>query len=406
MPTTEKDYMRLSLIIAFLLATVALGAAPAEYLKVPAVNGDGVFSLLRRYALDRHSCNHQLFYTLNAYQKNQGLRVGKYYQMPIRVYAYDGKSIRSTIGKNDWELAVKIQTYNEEMHTQGRRPLDYRKDKVLWVPHHLLTCDRPDIPVGVAPADQGENLANAEGGSRSFPIFGKKYQQVPLRDNSLAGRVFYIVSGHGGPDPGAIGKRAGKQLCEDEYAYDVALRLTRKLIAHGATAYMIVRDPNDGIRDEEILKCDYDEVVWGNEKIFRSQKARLTQRSSVINELFEKHRAQGVTDQRVIAIHVDSRSTNTRTDLFFYYHPDSPRGKTLAQRMYRVMKQKYERYRANGQYSGTITGRDLHMLRETKAPTVYIELGNIRNRSDQKRIILKDNREALAKWMYEGIIAR
>ena len=398
--------MQLRFVIAFLLGTFALSAAPTEYLKVPAVNGDGVFSLLRRYALDQHSCNHQLFYDLNQQKRNQGLHVGKYYQLPIRIYAYNGKSIRSTIGKNDWDLAVKIQKYNEEMHVQGRRPVDYRKDKVLWVPHHLLTCDKVDIPAAVVPASQGENLANAEGGSRKFPIFGKKYENVPLVDNSLAGRVFYIVSGHGGPDPGAIGKRSGKQLCEDEYAYDVSLRLTRKLIAHGATAYMIVRDPNDGIRDAQILKCDYDEVVWGDEKIFRSQKARLTQRSSIINELYEKHRAQGVVDQRVIAIHVDSRSTNTRTDLFFYYHPESSVGEALARRMYRVMKQKYERYRANGQYSGTITGRDLHMLRETKAPTVYIELGNIRNINDQKRIILRDNREALAKWMYEGIIAK
>ena len=398
--------MKHILIILWLLGTSLVGAAEAEYLKAPAVVGDGVFSLLRRYRLDQHSCNHDLFYQLNQQKKNAGLRIGRYYQMPIRVYQYDGTSIRSTIGRNDWELAKKIQQYNVDMHTDGRRSTDYRTDNILWVPHHLLTCDKADIPAAVEAADRGDNLANAAGGSRIFPIFGNKYQHVPQESNSLAGRVFYIVSGHGGPDPGAIGKRSGKQLCEDEYAYDVALRLTRKLISHGATAYMIVRDPNDGIRDGKFLKCDYDEVVWGNEKIFRSQKARLTQRSSVINELYEKHRKQGITDQRVIAIHVDSRSQNTRTDLFFYYHPNSPQGKVLADRMYRVMKKKYEKYRANGQYSGTVTPRDLHMLRETKAPTVYIELGNIRNINDQKRIILQTNREALAKWMYEGIIAQ
>ena len=398
--------MKLFLLTVLLcLPAWLLSATEADYYKVPALNGDGVYSLLRRYQLDRHSCNHTLFYKLNNFKKGNGLIVGRYYKMPIRVYDYDGTSIRSTIGKNDWDLAKKIQQYNEDMLRDGRRKQSYQKSKVLWVPHHLLKCDEEDIPAAVEPAPVSTNLANEAGGSRRFPIFGK-YAHVPLESNRLAGRVFYIVSGHGGPDPGAIGKRRGKQLCEDEYAYDVALRLCRKLIAHGAVAYMIVRDPNDGIRDEEVLPCDYDEVVWGNEKIFRSQKARLNQRSQVINELYEKHRLQGVTDQRVIAIHVDSRSQNKRADLFFYYHPNSTTSKKLALRMYAVMKKKYEKYRASGQYSGTVTPRDLHMLRETKPPSVYIELGNIRNANDQKRIVLQSNREALAKWMYEGIIAK
>ena len=42
------------------------------------------------------------------------------------------------------------------------------------------------------------------------------------------------------------------------------------------------------------------------------------------------------------------------------------------------------------------------MLRETKGKSVYIELGNIRNHDDQQRF-LKDNRQALANWMYEAL---
>ncbi|MBK7872679.1 MAG: N-acetylmuramoyl-L-alanine amidase [Saprospiraceae bacterium] len=85
--------------------------------------------------------------------------------------------------------------------------------------------------------------------------------------NKLKGKIFYLSSGHGGPDPGATTRRAGRTICEDEYAYDVALRLCRLLVSHGATAYMIVRDPNDGIRSEELLKCDQDEIVWGGEDL-------------------------------------------------------------------------------------------------------------------------------------------
>ena len=56
-------------------------------------------------------------------------------------------------------------------------------------------------------------------------LFGKKLADVPVTSNRLQGACFYVVSGHGGPDPGAIGKIGKVELHEDEYAYDVALRL-------------------------------------------------------------------------------------------------------------------------------------------------------------------------------------
>ena len=43
--------------------------------------------------------------------------------------------------------------------------------------------------------------------------------------------TFYLVSGHGGPDPGCIGKYRGKELHEDEYAYDIILHFDKALIS-------------------------------------------------------------------------------------------------------------------------------------------------------------------------------
>ena len=49
--------------------------------------------------------------------------------------------------------------------------------------------------------------------TREYSIFGKKYQHTPLISTKLKGKVYYIVSGHGGPDSGAQGKRSGHTLC-------------------------------------------------------------------------------------------------------------------------------------------------------------------------------------------------
>lgn len=67
------------------------------------------------------------------------------------------------------------------------------------------------------------------------------------------------------------------------------------------------------------------------------------------------------------------------------------------------MEDKYKKYRSNGQYHGSITPRDLYMLRKTLPSTVYVELANIKNPTDQQRIVLEKNRQYLAEWLFEGL---
>ena len=403
--------LRLLILLVLGCSISATAAEEIRYHKVPALPGDGAIALLQRYALDEFSCNRSLFFKLNELSPTDGLQIGEYYTLPMREYIYNGTSIRSTIGTNDYKQALAIQKFNEWLLEEGLRTKPFIEDRKLFVPHHFLKCPKKDVPreenapVAVRrPAPPTKNLATAKGGNRVYPIFGPDYEHTPKKSNALKNRVYYIVSGHGGPDPGAIGKRKQQNLCEDEYAYDVSLRLVRKLIEHGAVAYMIVRDPDDGIRDGEFLDCDRDEVVWGGKAIPLNQKARLKQRSSMINTLYAKHKKQGVKSQEVIVIHVDSRSKSTQTDLFFYHENGSKASKALAGKLHKTMQRKYKKHRANGEYHGTVTARNLHMLRETKPTSVYIELGNIKHPRDQKRIVWKSNRQALANWLYDGLV--
>ncbi len=411
--------MRLIVISFFLLlSTFTLSAQKIEYLQVVARPGDDVESLLMLYKLDKHACNLTSFYKINELAKNQYLYANQVYFLPIRVFKYDGNSIRSTLGINNWDKAKRIQSYNETVLKSKLRLTDYVSSKILWVPLHELDCQAANVPTKTELAEKPKEkekpttsvidrvTPQTAKGNRVFPIFGKKFQHIPLESTKLKGSIYYIVGGHGGPDPGAIGWEGQYKLCEDEYAYDVALRLARQLISHGATVYIITRDPNDGIRTNKYLGCDNDEYCWGNLKMPLNQKERLTQRSGAIRELYEKNKKRGVTYQRAIMIHVDSRNKTERTDLFFYYPEVDPGGVSLkmAKTLQNTIKQKYDTYQKNRGYNGTITSRDLHMLRETEVPSVYIELGNIRNKADQKRIILDVNRQALAKWLMEGLM--
>ncbi len=383
--------------------------APPEYLLVTAGKGDNVPSLLERYGLSEFDCNVTQFFKINKLKQDYRLKTGVLYKLPIELWAYNGKSIRTTLGINEWKTAVRIENYNKNAKETGLRDDNFIASRQLWVPHHELHCTeeaKEKIEAEAAPVLTGGEPIAAKT-TRTFPLFGKKYENTPLLSQKLKGRVYYIVSGHGGPDTGAQGTRSNHTLCEDEYAYDVALRLVRLLVSHGATAYMIVRDDKDGIRDEDYLVCDKDEKVWGNKTIPLDQKQRLQQRCDVINALRSKHAKAGALEQTFVEIHVDSRSRNMKTDVFFYHASNSEVGKKLALRFHQTFLQKYMKTRSQRSYSGTVSARDLYMLRYTNIPrTVYVELGNIRNDYDQQRLVIRSNRQALANWMYEALVAK
>lgn len=388
---------------------------PEEYLKVLTQPGDNVPILLERYSLAGYDCNVTAFFKINKIKEDYRLKAKTAYLIPVMVVDYNGKSIRSTLNIEDWQVAISIDAYNRRAQEKGLRVRSFIEDKQLWVPWHALHCPAEGELAEAATAaespvlhDGGEPTeSTAAKGNRIFPVFGKKYAKTPLASRKLQGKVFYIIGGHGGPDGGAEGERAGHTLCEDEYAYDVALRLVRLLVSHGATAFMIVRDPNDGIRDDAFLKCDKDEVVWGDKEIPLDQKERLGQRTELINQLTQRYLKSGLTDQTIIEIHVDSRHRHHETDVFFYYRPNSESSKALALKMHKVFLQKYMKVRSQKEYNGSVSSRDLFTLRETTTPVaVYIELGNIRNSWDQQRLVIPSNRQALANWLCSALLAK
>lgn len=373
--------------------------------------GDGIYSLLRKYDLMIHPCNVEKFLELNQLTKKSVIHTYKKYKLPIYIYSYNGKSIRSTIGDNDWDKATRIKRYNEKILKRGKRKTSYLDSKILWVPYHEINCNvtsntslTPEHPEKkVKPSEIIAHSANKN--SLHVSIFGKKYADIKVLDHSLKDKVYYIISGHGGPDPGAMCIKCPQDLCEDEYAYDIALRLARDLMQHGANVHLIIQDPNDGIRDEENLDCDYDEKCMGNLKIPRRQKARLVQRASQINKLYRSYKAKGFKyeDQVAIFLHVDSNSASKQQDVFFYHHKKSKSGKKLVTKLKDTFQKKYDQYQAGRGYKGTVKARGLYVINYTQPTTVFVELANIRNKNDHRRIKLSSNRQAVANWLFEGL---
>jgi N-acetylmuramoyl-L-alanine amidase len=397
------------LALMLLSTTINIGfASTPSWLTIKAQRGDHISSLLSKYNLYGSQCNRNQFYQLNRLKSSSLLRTGKTYKLPILRYQYNGRSIRSTIRNINWEKAIKIKRFNKKLRKKGLKRTSFINNKDLWASYQDLGCSNKNVRAVKRKLTKVDKQRKSVRKKRmNFPIFGAKYARFSAVSNRLKGKVFYLVGGHGGPDPGAIGQRAGHKLCEDEYGYDVTLRLARRLLANGAIVHVILRDPNDGIRDQKYLKCDRDEVYLGNKRISRSQKPRLKDRAFIINNLFYSYKRKGYKskDQITLMLHIDSRNKKKQIDVFFYHAPKSRRSKKVAKRLYRIFKSKYRYFQTSRSYTGRVLSRDLFMLMNLKPLGVYFELANIRNASDQRRLILPQNRESLAKWITEGLMA-
>jgi len=411
-----------------------------KHLKYIAKSGDGITIVLNKFFIPSSQDYIAKFKELNSkkFDKEGGMFKGMSYILPIKIFNYDGKSLASSLKSLSEEEITKIELYNKKVFSGGLKSHSFKKDKKIWVPFFISSnnLNIPDTEVKKTENGKTSKLEKAEkkektpklplsdkkkqdkllkkeknsqnkfdsfkSGKNTYPIFGKKLAKVSIKSSVLKGHVFYIDPGHGGPDPGAIGHRNGHELHEDEYAYDVSLRLVRFLIEKGAKVYVIVIDNNDGIRDDEYLKPGYKEYYYGGDSISVNQKERLTKRVEIINRLYKENRK--AKSQTSVTIHLDSRVTKERIDIFFYFKEGSTEGEKLSQTLYSTIKEKYEKVQPGRGYQGNVSSRSLLLLRELKPTATYIELGNIQNKNDQFRFIQKENRQVIAKWLCEGLI--
>lgn len=355
--------------VLFLTLTAVPLNLTAQNKEVVAKSGDGIYKLLKRNNLDPNVYTNA-FIELNKTRlgENNTLFIGVKYRLPN----IESKSKTAHVIAED-KTSLEVIEENS-LSNKGEQSTK----KTITTP-----------------------TANSSSKTLNYSIFGNKYSNVSVKSDELKGAVYYLKSGHGGPDPGAMGKYQGHTVSEDEYAYDVTLRIARNLVERGATVYMIVIDKNDGIRDDAFLMPDKDEVCYPNKTIPLNQIKRLQQRVDIVNDLYSKH---GNAFQRFISIHVDSRSRGENIDIFFYHDTKSNKGKQAATILQQTFRDKYREVQPGRGYSGSVSARNLYVLKNSYPVGVYIELANMNHERDIKRLIIVDNRQAVANWLTVGLI--
>lgn len=353
--------MRLILLFSCICIASALSAQSDSVRTVVAKQGDGIYKILRE----------------NGYEAKD------YYHKFLEI--------------NKDKIQLEDQLILGETYILPEKHDTIKPEHIVVIDTVPALCVKPDstvsdsVPICI-PAPSQEKMPQTKMDLRIADT---------IKGTALKGAIFYLIAGHGGPDPGATSYVDGVMISEDEYAYDITLRLARCIEEQSGKVYMIIDDPDDGIRSGKILKIDYDEYYYPDFGISRDKTQRLVERADAVNKLYYANKTTKY--QRVVEIHIDSRSSSQRVDAFFYYCHGSTKGKALAERMYNVFRQKYAKFQPNRGYFGSVEERNLLVIKRVIPPAAFMEAGNINNERDRKRLLDANNRQALANWLCEAL---
>ncbi|MBF9015720.1 MULTISPECIES: LysM peptidoglycan-binding domain-containing protein [unclassified Oceanispirochaeta] len=183
--------------------------------------------------------------------------------------------------------------------------------------------------------DLNDPLVNYKDAAALMDEFTEAAKSLPPMSRKLKGYTIILDPGHGGLDPGAIVENSdgyGNKVyvVEDEYCYDISLRVYRDLIRHGADVHLTVISPNQTIRtteDASITFVNQKNEVY-NSRIINSLDRRyvwpvgntwgLDQRKEAAAEYLDGIRKKKTA---FISIHADNNPGDGEGSRVLY-HPD------------------------------------------------------------------------------------
>ena len=202
-----------------------------------------------------------------------------------------------------------------------------------------------------------------------------KDEAVPTMYLPITNKVIAIDAGHGGIDPGAIGKQ-GKM--EDDINLDIALKL-RRLIEQNGGIVILTRDEDVGLYTE-------------NSPTVRAKKNEdLRNRRILINES---------EPDVFLSIHLNSFPQSQYYGAQTFYKKGSEESKKLA-----FLIQEELRNVLDKNNKRVPQPRDsVYIIREVSAPSVLIECGFLSNPQEERLLNDSKYQEKIAWSIYIGII--
>lgn len=258
--------------------------------------------------------------------------------------------------------------------------------------------------------DLNDPMDNYREASALIKEFTEAARALPTLSKQLKGYTIILDPGHGGLDPGAIVENSdgyGNKVyvVEDEYCYDISLRVYRDLIRHGADVHITVISPNQTIRttdDASITFVNQKNEVY-NSRIINSLDRRyvwpvgnswgLDQRKEVASEYLHGIRKKKTV---FISIHADNNQGDGEGTRVLY-HPDESGNSS------QDLAEHLSKYMGIGSMS---RAQDLRVLQNNPAgASALVEVRNLAYKNNAWAIRNEELRQDDADRIVRGIVS-
>lgn len=206
-------------------------------------------------------------------------------------------------------------------------------------------------------------------------VFLERNDSVPTMYLPITDKVIAIDAGHGGIDPGAIGKQGVK---EDEVNLQIALKL-RKLIEENGGVVILTRNDGEGLYTEE------------------SRTIRDKKNEDLRNRRIEVNKSQ---PDVLLSIHLNSFPQSQYYGAQTFYKAGCEKSKNLAFIIQEELKNVLDKNNKRVPQS-----RDnVYIIRESEAPAVLIECGFLSNPQEEMKLNDPKYQEKIAWGIYIGVM--
>lgn len=190
---------------------------------------------------------------------------------------------------------------------------------------------------------------------------------------AVAGRLIVIDPGHGGEDPGALGKTGVREK-------DIVLEISKKLAAilrQAGAQVLLTRESDRDLSDA------------GEESIYQRKLQDLSRRVELANQR---------KADLFISVHINSFPDPRENGAQAFSQPGSAEGKRLAT----AIQAEMNRFLA---YPGRVAKQvDYYTLRMAKMPGALVEVGFISNPAEEKLMLDPQYQHKIAWAIYAGIV--